>query len=307
MVKRERQALSKRASSKVATVRRRKVTRRQARVQAKKEARSRKVVPGSFRLVAQTVRLLRQYWKPLGAIMLVYLILSIVLASGLSGLNTNANTDNSTGLSQALSDFTSLVSSGSSSNELIQGLLIILQSLVIIWALRQLLAGESIKPKEAYYRSMTPLIPFLLVFFVIILQLLPMAIGVSLADLLLTSLLPGSQAAGFILALVFAVLTTLSAYMLSSSIFALYIVTLPDMQPRQALRSAKKLVQFRRWPLMRRILFLPIFILLVMALVTVPLIMFASVLVVPVFYALTVIAFLFAHTYLYSLYRGLLA
>ncbi|HSX17795.1 MAG TPA: hypothetical protein VLE51_00340, partial [Candidatus Saccharimonadales bacterium] len=73
-----------------------------------------------------------------------------------------------------------------------------------------------------------------------------------------------------------------------------------------ALRSAKNLVKFRRWQLMRRIVFLPIFILVVMAALVVPLILFVSFLVAPVFYILSMLAILFIHTYLYSLYRSLL-
>jgi hypothetical protein len=94
--------------------------------------------------------------------------------------------------------------------------------------------------------------------------------------------------------------------MVSGSVFALYIVTLPDIQPRQALRSAKDLVSFRRLVILRKFLFLPILILVVMGLIIVPLILYASAIVPAVFYVLSVLALLFVHTYLYSLYRGML-
>ena len=152
---------------------------------------------------------------------------------------------------------------------------------------------------------MFPLVPFLLVLLVIIIQLLPIVLGSALVALI-SSTLASSGLATFIMVLLVIPLFGWSVYMISSSIFGLYIVTLPDMQPRQALRSAKKLVNFRRLKIIRRIVFLPIFIFLVMAAIMLPLILFVHLLVVPVFYLLSISLLLFVHAYLYTLYRGLL-
>jgi hypothetical protein len=97
-----------------------------------------------------------------------------------------------------------------------------------------------------------------------------------------------------------------SFYMVSSSIFALYIVTLPEVQPREALRSAKNLIKYRRRLIIPKIIFLPFFVLAVMAVIIIPLILFASAIVAPVFYLLSMLSVLFIHSYLYSLYRSLL-
>ena len=94
--------------------------------------------------------------------------------------------------------------------------------------------------------------------------------------------------------------------MLSSSVFSVYIVTLPDMHPRRALKSAKNLVKFRRWAIMRRLIYLPIFILVAMGILVIPLILYATFLVVPVFYTLSVFSLLFVHVYLYTFYRELI-
>jgi hypothetical protein len=56
----------------------------------------------------------------------------------------------------------------------------------------------------------------------------------------------------------------------------------------------------------RKILFLPFFIVLAMGLVIVPLILYAKFLVSPVFFILSMLSILFVHTYLYTLYKGLL-
>jgi hypothetical protein len=104
----------------------------------------------------------------------------------------------------------------------------------------------------------------------------------------------------------FILLAAWSIYMVSASIFALYIVTLPDMLPRQALRSARELVRYRRWQIIRKVFFLPVFVILAIGVIIVPLILYAPPIVPIVFYILSMLSILFAHTYLYSLYRELL-
>jgi hypothetical protein len=141
---------------------------------------------------------------------------------------------------------------------------------------------------------------------VIIIQLLPVTIGATVLAAIASSVFAGSSLATVVSAIAFIGLAIWSLYMVSASIFGLYIVTLPDMQPRQALRSARDLVHFRRLLVIRKVLFLPLLILVVMGLLIVPLILYASAVVPAVFFALSMIAILFIHTYLYSLYRGML-
>jgi hypothetical protein len=248
---------------------------------------------------------------------LVYLLLNIVFASGISNVSsafstikTDLQASGGPNFTSAASGFASLVgsagASGSSTGSTLQSVLFVIESLVIIWALRHLLSDQPISVKAAYYRSMAPLIPFLLVIFVIIIQLLPVTIGATVFAAIVTSVFPGTGLASVLSAIAVIFLAIWSLYMVSSSIFALYIVTLPDMQPRQALRSARDLVSYRRLTVIRKVLFLPLLILVVMGLVIVPLILAVSVVVPAVFYILSMLAILFIHTYLYSLYRGML-
>jgi hypothetical protein len=295
----------------------RKLTKKQVKVKAKKQIKTRKPLPGSFKLTAQVFMILKQHWKPLGGIVLVYLLLNIVFASGISNVSSafdsikaNLNASGSYGLGHAASGFASLVgsagASGSSTGSALQSVLFVIESLVIIWALRHLLSGQVISVKQAYYKAMTPLIPFLLVIFVIIIQLLPVTIGATVLAAVATSVFASSAAASIVSGIAFVLLAAWSIYMVSASIFALYIVTLPDIQPRQALRSAKELVHFRRLAVIRKVLFLPILVFIVMALIIVPLILYLPTVVPAVFYALSMLAILFVHSYLYSLYRGLI-
>jgi len=291
----------------------RKLSKSQQRAKAKKQAKNQKPLPGSFKLTARVIATLWKFWKPLGGIFIIYVALNAIFVTGLiSGLDgTASRLAQSHGLSNAVRGFGSLLGSGTSVSttgvSMAQTVLLILESLVIIWALRQLLAGEKIKVKQAYYQATAPFIPFILVFIVIIQQLLPLVAGSAILSLVLVSAVATNALVTVVAYIVLGLLAAWSAYMISGSIFALYIVTLPNMQPRQALRSAKNLVHYRRWEVLRRLVFLPIAVLLLMAIIIVPVILIASFAVAISFFILSLLAVLFVHTYLYSLYRGLIA
>src|SRR3990167_8694723 len=310
-----------RRSFSVSGPRLRRLGRKQKKFKAKKEAKERVRLPGSFRHTWRSFKVIKRFWKPLVGITGIYLILNIIFASGISNLSTAVSdikfnleigdAANLSPLSTALNGFGNLVASagtsGSSTGSALQTALIVIVSLVLIWALRHLLAGKKIKIKQAYYSAMFPLIPFLLILVVIFIQLLPVLIGVPLASAILAAVFPsGGALASLTLIAVSVSFLGWSLYMLSSSVFSIYIVTLPDMPPRRALKSAKDLVKFRRWTLMRRLIYLPIFILVVMGLIVVPLIIYATFLVAPVFFGLGVLSLLFIHVYLYTLYRELI-
>lgn len=276
-------------------------------------------LPSSWRLLAAVWSLFRANWRVLTGIVVVYLILNIVFASGLSNLNSavtnihnnlSADTVQTHRLARAASGFGLLVgtagASGSASASLLQSALFVIESLAVIWALRQLSAGNSISVKEAYYHSTFPLIPFLLVLLVIFIQLMPVTFGAVLVNAVLTTAAANVTFVVVLAWLVFLLLAAWSVYLVCGSIFALYIVTIPDVHPRDALRAAHNLVRLRRSALIPKIVFLPIFTLVVMAILMVPLLMVTTTLVAPVFYILSMFAFLFIHSYLYSLYRSLL-
>lgn len=295
----------------------RKLTKKQQKVKAKIEARKRLPVIGSFRLTWRVLQVFGRYWRPLGGIMLIYLVLNIVFASGISNISqtfdsikNDLNTGGGHALWRAAGGFGALVGSAGASTSptgsALQSMLFVTVSLVVIWALRHLLSGQAISIKLAYYRAMAPLTPFLLVILMIIIQLLPMTLGGVILAAVATSVFTSATAATVVTTIIFLLLAAWSIYMVSASIFALYIVTLPDMLPRQALRAAGDLVRFRRLAVIRKVLFMPVFILVVMGLIVVPLILYAKPVVPVAFYILSTLAILFAHTYLYSLYRELI-
>lgn len=269
----------------------------------------------AFRIFKDSLSLTRQYWRLFLGIVVVYFLLSVVLVGGLSGNVNIEEIQQSLGqevgkLSTTIALYGLLLgstgSAGSETGAAYLSIVVIVVSLTTIWALRQLLGGEKVAVKQAFYKGMTPLVPFVLVLLVIGLTLLPALLG----GTLFTAIYGGNLAVTMLEKVLWAVLV-LGLFMWSLRLFstygfALYIVTLPDMQPVAALKAARKLVRFRRLIIIRKILFLPFTYLLISATVMIPLILFAPVLVQWVFVPLSLFGFVFAHVYLYSLYKEVL-
>jgi hypothetical protein len=144
------------------------------------------------------------------------------------------------------------------------------------------------------------------VLFVIGIQLLPLLAGNWLYATVIGGGIAVTGLEKLIWILLVILLILLSLYMVSSSVFALYISTLPDMTPLSALRSAREIVRYRRWVVMRKVLFLPVCLLIIGALIMVPLIIFVTPLAEWVYFGLSMLSLAVIHSYMYSLYRELL-
>jgi hypothetical protein len=275
-------------------------------------------LPNVWELTKQSGRVLWQHKKLLIGITLVYGLLNLVLVQGLasntdvSSLKTTLNsafTGHLRELASSLTVFVVLVGSAGNGSSNTAGayqlFLVLITSLAVIWALRHVLAGEAVRVRDTYYRGMYPFIPFVLVLCVIGLQLLPLAIGTGLYSLVVSN---GIAVGGEVVfwALLAIALSALSIYWLCSSVFALYIVTLPDMTPMKALRSARELVRYRRAQIVRKVLWLPLMLFVLAAIIMLPIIIWLTALAQWVFFLLTMFSVVAIHTYMYTLYRELL-
>ena len=276
-------------------------------------------LPNVLKITKQATLLLWHHKKLFLGIVTVYGILNLILVQGLAS-NTDVTSLKSTlnqvftghfaGFASGLAVFVVLVGSAGNGSSNTAGayqlFLVLITSLAVIWALRQVLAGVAVRVRDAYYRGMYPLIPLVLVLCMIGLQLLPLIIGTSLYSLVASN---GIAVNGFqqaIFAVIAILLSALSLYWICSSIFALYIVTLPDMTPMKALRSARELVRYRRLQVLRKILWLPLVLLLTAAVIMLPIIAWATPVAQWVFFILTMLGLAAAHSYMYTLYRELL-
>jgi hypothetical protein len=292
-------------------------SRRRRRKAERKLARTK--LPSSFKLFSQSIKMLTNHWEVFGGILLIYMFLNMILVGGFTGAEELQQLKDELGyvltgqfgeLGTGLTLFGFLITSGTSVASGVAGayqtILLVLVSLAIVWALRQQYAGNKIRIRDAFYNSSYPLVQLLLVLLMLSLHLIPVIIGTFLFSTLVLGeiLTVGWQQA--LTSGVSLLLATWSAYLLCHSLFAAYIVTLPDMTPLKALRSAKDIVQYRRGMVLRKVLFLPVALLFVGALILVPLAALFTTAAAAVYFVLSMMAVLVVHSYMYSLYRELI-
>lgn len=278
-------------------------------------------IKGAFRLFAASIRILVKNWKLFGGISLVYLVLTILLVKGF-GVSGNieeireiileAVQGKSGQFITGITLYGVLLGTANSTNSEVAGayqsILLLIMSVVLIWALRQSLASKPaiVTVRDAFYKGAYPLIPFLLVLIVIGIQLLPLLIGNFLYGAVIGTGLAVTSIEKALWFMLIGLLSLLSIYLVTSSIFALYIVTLPDTKPLQALRSARDLVLHRRWMIMRKVVFLPVALIVLTGIIIVPLIIVSAPLAEWMFFILSMLTLAVVHSYFYTLYRELL-
>lgn len=275
-------------------------------------------LPSSFRLFGQAVGLIKRHIKIFAGVAAIYSLMYLVLVQGITALHGLPETktlleQTSTGalafLGTGVTLFGELLGAPTSLNataNLYQVLVTLIATFALIWTLRQLYAQKPTRVRDGYYRGMYPFIPFLLVLLLVVVELMPMAMGAAVFTTVVNN---GIAATGVEVALWgtgFFVLTLISLYLITSSLFALYIVCLPNMEPMQALRSARQLVQGRRWLIMRKVLFLPFAFLVLAAVLMIPILLLATPIVGWAFFIFMAAALAVAHSYMYGLYRSLI-
>ena len=243
----------------------------------------------------------------------VYLaVLRVPVDTDLNTIKQSVNSvlgDNGDKTTQGLTTTLGSVLESSSANQTNQVSLAIatfFMSLVYIWAIRVLHTNEKIKVRDAYYQASTPLVPSLMIFAVGIVQILPFAIASFLYSTARSGgfFVTGFEDLGFFTVVILTGL--LSLYWLTSTIMAFYIVTLPGMYPVNALKSARKVVQFRRFRVFRRILSLPVVLAIAYLALLLIIIRFSFGQVFLVIEVVQLCILPIVHVYLYKLYRALL-
>lgn len=280
-------------------------------------------LPSSFRLFGRACAMLARRRKTFAWMLLTYALLFILLVHAnllaSSGLHHLKNTSSSNSLLGGFGlGFTMLIyllgngsaagSSGSSTNSgpPYNALLAIVMSLVIIWALRQLYAGVTVRARDAFYNGLTALVPFILILMVVSLELLPGILGGFLYGTVMTNGIAATAAEKALWAILLILLVLLSFYLITSSIFALYVVTLPDMTPMKALRSARQLVFGRRFLVLRKVAFLPFALMVLIIILMVPILVLATAAAPAILFLLLLASLFVVHSYMYGLYRELL-
>lgn len=276
----------------------------------------RPAVASSFRILFRALKLLLGDWRLFGGIMLIYLLLELILVQGLSLITSGSSLSGTKNLISGASNiagtsaslFLLLVGNGTSnsSSTAYQFILLLIISLVLIWTIRQRYLGAVVGIRDAFYQGMAPFTKFFLVLLMVGVDLIPGVVGVILYTAVSNNGIAATFVERMLWVVLVAVLVLVSCYYASATIFALYIVTLSEVTPVQALRMASRLVNGRRLAVMIKLLYIPIAIFIIMAILIVPFLLFAVKIAPVAFFVVTALMVAVLHAYLYGLYRELL-
>ena len=290
-------------------------------VSAKKTAAAsaQKKLPSGYTLLLRTFRLMTENIKLLGGILLVYALVDLIFVGGNSTSTSLPSAKASllnlfhghiSSLATGFTLFSFLAGSANTAStdaaSAYEAMLLLVISVVFIWALRQVYAKQKVRIRDAFYTGTFPIVPYFLVLLVMGIQLLPFVIGAALYSNLLTGGYLVGPLQHYFAIVVLLLLAAWSLYMLCASIIALYVVTLPDMTPFKALKSARELVQFRRWVVLRKLLFLMVVVGIADTLILIPVAVFVTPIAMLLFLLLTALTVGVVHSYIYGLYREML-
>jgi len=274
-------------------------------------------LPNVFKLSRQTIQIAVQNKRFFLSFVVLYAVLSFILVQSGSGLNAVQQAKELIGgqfgsLSTSLLVYANLIGVSAQFSNQLTGLyqfsLVLIFSLAFIYGLRHMYGkrDQKVGVKDSLYKGMTPLVPILLVLLVLVLELLPLSLGSSLYATVVGNGLAIIVLERVAWLLLLILLALLSLYLLSGSLFALFIVTLPDMTPMRALRSSRELVRHRRLEVIRKIVFVPLVMIVALAIVVVPFIAWLPSVAQVVFYVASAVVFPLILTYMYNLYRSML-
>jgi hypothetical protein len=290
-------------------------------------------LPGYFAFTASVNKTLWQYRKVFLWLAVVYAILTTVLI-GIGSQDTYTNLTaslKSTGgdivfqgnwgqIGQAALLFLSIGTSGltatpTEGQQIYIVILALLIWLATVWLLRNLLAGHKVKMRDGLYSAGAPIVSTLFVAIILILQLIPIGIAViGYTGANSAGVLDGGIAA-MLFWIAAALLGILSLYWITSTFFAMIIVTLPGMYPWKAIRTAGDMVASRRVRILLRILWMFLVIIIAGVVIIIPVILIdtgltnvwpviSNVPIVPVALMLfSVVTFIWGASYIYLLYR----
>jgi len=259
------------------------------------------------------LRMLVSRWKLFLGILAVYAVLNIFFAQTLAGLsvsNAKSSLDQLLHGHAKFASATTLFSYVATTSGAASGTAAIFEivvSLAFIRALREAYDKHTPRIRDAFYEGMFPFVPFVLVLLAVGAELLPMTIGAAIYASLVNNGIAIHLAEKLLWGGVFLGLSAVSLYLIASSSMALYISTQPGMTPMRALRAGNKVTRGRRWQIVRKLLFLPLVLIIVGAFILVP-----AILIVPSaasFIALMVMVLALGvmHSYLFALLRSVLA
>lgn len=248
-------------------------------------------LPGNISFTREVTSTLWRYKNIFMWLSLIYVVLYAVLVgvqsqdiyttltTTLKDTSGEALSGNWGALGQAGLLFVTIASTGVSgeateAQQIFSIFIFLLVWLSTVWLLRNLLAGHKVKLRDGLYNSGAPLFALMCVSVFIAVQLIPVAIAAIGYNAASTSGLIDAGGAGAMLFWLGAgLLSVLSLYWITSSLFAMIIVTLPGMYPYQAIRTAGDILIGRRIKILLRWVWMAFVIALAWIVVLIPVIL----------------------------------
>lgn len=296
------------------------------RLSKRRDYRRELVLPGYWSFTAEVSQLLWRHKRLFGSFVLTYGIVSALVIGVTSTGLFNEYRESATadfelfgisfdGMVRTLSlSLATMIGSFSTplteTQQLMGGLMILVGWMTVVWLLRQVLAGRTVRLRDGIYTSSAPLVSTLIVMCVIVLQVLPVALGLIAYSVVAS----GGIATGGVEAMlawsVIVLLAVLSLFWITSSLLALVIVTLPGTYPFAALKQAGDMVTGYRTRLLLRFVWAAVITIISWLLALVPIIILHESInidwlpLLPIAVSLlTAITLLWFSSYVYLLYR----
>lgn len=289
-------------------------------------------LPGYFAFTNSVFAILWKNRKLFILLVVTYIVLTALLvgvasqssysaiADSLNQAGNNILGGNLAGLANAFVLFGVSVSGGLSQTlseaQSVYAVIIALMTwLTTVWLLRNVMAGHKVKLRDGLYNASAPILSTFIVGFVLILQLLPLAIAlIAYSAASVSGILSGGVEA-MLFWIVASLLVILSVYWITSTLIALVIVTLPGIYPMRAIRTAGDLVVGRRIRILLRMVWLSLSMIIAWIVVMIPIIlldnwlkdMWTAIELVPTIPAMLLImsalSIVWSSSYIYLLYR----
>jgi len=292
-------------------------------------------LPAWWKLFGRSVKIVVSEWRTFFPLLLIFVVLAW-LVNGVYSLDALTNLKTVTAsLSDTFGIFEQSIlgtvgligavfsgfqdGSADSSTQMLMNIIFILAWLAVLWIARYALARQKTTLRDAIYKSGSAFLPTVLIIFIMIFELLPLAGAFLIFGAIGTGSIFDELIARAFLGILGTLLILVSVYFLTSSMIALQIVSLPGMYPWRALRSAKRLIVGRRFVVFRKLFALIICSLIVWIALILPVILIDNLLcsgedvcvsttwIVPFFlFAISSIILTFGTISIYLLYRALL-
>jgi hypothetical protein len=190
--------------------------------------------------------------------------------------------------------------------------------LTTVWLLRNQLSGNKVRLRDGLYNACAPLISTALVVLVLFVQLIPAIVALVAYSAAVATDFLATPLYAVVFWMAAGGLGLLSLFLVTSTIFALVVVTIPGMYPFAAIKISGDLVTSRRLRVILRLVWMALNILVFWVITMIPIIIFDSwfkgvaewasgwPIVSIALLIVSSMSIIFASSYIYLLYRRLI-